>query len=200
MYDESRFPRALVLGILFAFLISFAASLVIKAAKDSLSNPIVYATVPSFSFQKQDGDMFSSEHMKSRVWIVDFIFTNCQGACPIMSGHMSKMYKLYGHSDKVHFLSISVDPNRDTMDVLQQYSIAQGVTDKRWTFCRGPIEKVISVCEKGFFLPAENLPMGHSTKFVLVDEKMQIRGYYDALINSDVEKLKTQVRELVRKL
>ena len=200
MSDENGFPKALAAGILFAFIISFAAGLVIKAAKDSLSNPIVYGVVPSFTFQEKDGGDFSSESMKGRVWIVDFIFTNCQGACPIMSGHMSKLYKLYGHSDKVHFLSISVDPDRDTIDVLQEYARTQGVTDNRWKFCRGPIEQVISVCETGFLLPAENLPMGHSTKFILVDEKMQIRGYFDALIDQEIETMKVQVRELVRKM
>ncbi len=117
-----------------------------------------------------------------------------------MSGHLAKLYKLYSHSDKVNFLSISVDPERDTIQALKAYAAAQGVTDNRWIFCRGPIEEVIQVCENGFMLPAENLPMGHSTKFVLLDAKMQIRGYYDALSESEVDLLKAHIRELARKM
>ena len=200
MVDEKSFPKTIILSILFAFIISFAGSLVIKAAKGSLADSIIYAIVPDFAFEDKSGDIFSSRQMEGRVWIVDFIFTNCQGACPIMNGHMSKLYQLYAHSDKVHFLSISVDPERDTVEVLQQYAAKQGVGDDRWTFCRGPIDKVIAVCEQGFLLPAENLPMGHTTKFAVVDDKMQIRGYYDALVDAEIEKLKTQVRELVRKM
>ncbi len=197
MPDKS-FLRGLVFGIISAFILALMAALVINLARTSRANLPVLGTVPEFALTERSGDTFESSQMHGKLWLVDFIFTNCEGACPVMSGHMSDFYKLYEHSDKINFLSISVDPERDTLPVLREYALSHGVTDNRWLFTRGPIENVIEICEQGFMLAAVNLPMGHSTKFVLVDEKGQIRGYYDALYDPDMEIIKTHIRELAR--
>ena len=198
MNENSSSPKALIFGVLFVFLIAFSAGLVIKTARHSIADLEVYGRTPQFTLEDMNGDMFSSDEMRGKIWIVDFIFTNCPNACPIMSEQMSQLYKLYSHSDRVHFLSLSVDPTRDTKSALQRYAKDQGVNDTRWSFVRGELDKIIDISENGFSLAAENLPMGHSTKFILIDEKMQIRGYYDGLVPADIERLKLHVRELAR--
>lgn len=196
--SEKSMAKGLIYGITAAFILSLLSALVISAAKKSIADLPVYGTNPQFQLTERSGVIFNSQQMLGRLWLVDFIFTNCQGACPTMSGHMSDLYKMYAHSDKINFLSISVDPERDTLEVLSDYAKSQGVTDNRWLFTRGDIDYIIDICENGYMLPAENLPMGHSTKFVLVDHNGQIRGYYDALYDPDVEQLKTHIRELAR--
>ncbi|MBN1479923.1 SCO family protein [candidate division KSB1 bacterium] len=198
--STNSLPKGFVFGIIFAFLLAVGAALVISAAHYSRANLPVLGSAPDFTLTERSGEPFSSEDMRGTLWLVDFIFTHCQAACPVMSGHMAELYKLYAHSDKIRFLSISVDPERDTMEVLQDYADKQGVTDNRWMFVRGEIDYIIEICEQGFMLPAENLPMGHSTKFVLVDQVGQIRGYYDALDDPDIDVLKTHIRELARQM
>ncbi len=196
--SDKTFPKVLIGGIAFAFIVSLLGAFVISAAKKSVADLPVYGTNPHFELTERQGQLFNFKDMVGTLWLVDFIFTNCQGACPVMSGHMADFYKLYAHSDKIRFLSISVDPERDTLPVLQEYALSQGVVDNRWLFTRGEINYVIEICEKGYMLPAENLPMGHSTKFILIDHKGQIRGYYDALYDPDIEQLKIHIRELAR--
>jgi protein SCO1/2 len=198
--SEQSFPKGLLFSIIAAFLIALLGALVIQAAKASRADMPVLGQVPEFVLAERSGEPFNSAEMQGTLWLVDFIFTNCQAACPVMSGHMSDFYKLYAHSDKIRFLSISVDPERDTLPVLQEYAKKQGVSDNRWLFTRGPIEKVIEISERGFMLAAENLPMGHSTKFVLVDENKQIRGYYDAMHDPDMALIQTHIRALAREM
>ena len=80
----------------------------------------------------------------------------------------------------MQFVSISVDPDTDSLPVLRAYARDLGVTDNRWVFLRGPIDEVVRVSEKGFMLAMGALPAGHSSKFALVDAKGQIRGYYSS--------------------
>ena len=198
--SEKSFPKGLLFGIFAAFVIALIGALVIQAAKASRSNLPVLGQAPEFTLTERSGESFNSSEMQGTLWLVDFIFTNCQAACPVMSGHMSDFYELYAHSDQIRFLSISVDPERDTLPVLQEYAKNHGVTDDRWLFVRGPIDKVIEISEQGFMLAAENLPMGHSTKFVLVDENKQIRRYYDAMHDPDMELIQTHIRALAREM
>jgi protein SCO1/2 len=111
---------------------------------------------------------------------------------------MQELYESFRGSDDVRFLSISVDPERDTLEVLRDYADSLGVDDERWLFARGPIEDVVALSEKGFLLAAANLPMGHSTRFALVDRDGGIRGYYDSRDEASLKTLKNELRGLVR--
>ena len=200
MRNDPFFPKSLLWGILAAMILAAGAAIVIKQAQNSREDLPVLATVPEFELLKSDSTTFNSSELRGKIFVLDFIFTSCPGACPVMSAKMSELYQYYAHSDKVQFISISVDPERDTLEVLREYAKKQGVTDDRWIFLRGPVEEVKRISEKGFYLAAENLPGGHSTKFVLIDEKGQIRAYYDALNVSIMGLLKTQLTALARKL
>jgi len=98
----------------------------------------------------------------------------------------------------VQFVSISVDPDRDTLQVLREYAESWDVDDNRWVFLRAPIEDVIALMEGGFKLPAGELPMGHSNRFVLVDQNGVIRSYHDSFDDAALETLKNNMRELAR--
>lgn len=198
MSDKNPLLKNLVVGILFAFFLAAIAALVIRQAQLSRADLPILGKVPNFEFTERSGKAFGMEEMKGTICVVDFIFTNCPSACPIMSSHISELYKLYAHSDKVRFVSISVDPARDSLRVLQKYAASHGVTDDRWLFLRAPIEDVIHLSEKGFMLPAENLPMGHSTKLVLVDQNGNIRGYFDGLSKASVAAMKEAIKALAK--
>ena len=134
--------------------------------------------------------------MKRKINIVNFFFTTCKGPCPIMNARVAELYKKYSTTDKVRFVSISVDPKRDSLAVLRQYADDFGVTDDRWLFLRGELDDVHRVSEEGFML-AGDLPTIHSTKLILVDDNQNIRGYYDSFDEESLRLLTVHVRELL---
>jgi protein SCO1/2 len=117
-----------------------------------------------------------------------------------MAVNMSELYELYRSSDMVQFVSISVDPDRDSLEALIEYGRSLRVDDNRWVFLRAPVEQVIAVCEEQFMLPAEALPMGHTTKFILVDQHGQIRSYHEGLKNESMLALKNNIRQIAREM
>ncbi len=178
--------------------ITLVAVFAIQKADFSRQEIPVIAKVPAFSLQDQHGNTFTEKDLQGKITIWDFFFTRCPGACPIMTKQMAELYKLYASSQRVQFVSVTVDPEYDTPEVLREYAAANGVVDLRWRFLRGSIDSVITLSEKGFMLPAENLPAGHSTKLILIDQEGQIRGYFNHNDNASISVLKTQVRELAK--
>ena len=190
-----------LLGIMGAIVFMAAgASYVITLANRSRESIPVYYRVPEFDFVGHTGGSFGLEDMKGSLSVVDFMFTSCVGACPVMSSKMQELYLLYNGSEKVRFVSYSVDPEIDTLPVLQEYAAQYGITDEQWTFVRGPIRDIKRLSEKGFRFAVGTLPMGHSTKFVLVDQEGMIRGYYDVFDEDMLNLLKEHIRVLASKL
>jgi protein SCO1/2 len=198
MSDKKRFPWGIFWGSLVGLFFVVIALGVINQADKSRSNLPFYGEVPVFEFTERRGETFNQADFLGKISIVDFIFTRCQGACPIMARAMRPLYQLYEGYDAIQFVSISVDPEYDTPEVLSEYAIRQGVTDNRWVFLNGQLQEVVRVSEEGFLLPADQLPMGHSTRFVLVDQKGQIRGYYDSYSQASMDVLKIHIRALYK--
>jgi protein SCO1/2 len=176
------------------------AVFVLNWANISRTSIPVLAQLPDFEFTERSGQPFGTPQMQGKINVVDFIFTHCQGPCPIMASKLIELYHLYENSDRIQFVSISVDPERDSLARLRQYAENLGVTDNRWLFLRAPIDDVISLSEEGFMLAADDLPGGHSTKFVLVDHEGNIRGYYDSLDDNSLRLMKTHIKVLAQEM
>jgi len=161
-----------------------------------------YGSIPRFEFTNQDGQPFGSEQLAGKIWIADFIFTKCPGPCPIISTRMSELQKPLGKSD-VRLVSFSVDPENDTPEVLRTYAEKLRLQPRRWDFLTGSREAIYSLSRDGFKLGVsdgseeEGVPV-HSTRFVLVDRRGTIRGYYDALTADAVTKLLADTNHLLR--
>ena len=161
-----------------------------------------YGTVPQFQLTNQDRQVFGSQALAGKIWIADFIFTTCPGPCPIISTRMSELQKPLANTD-VHLVSISVDPEKDTPEVLRAYADKLRKEPFRWDFLTGPLDTITSLSRDGFKLAiaaGEEPGSGpvHSTRFVLVDRRGTIRGYYDALSADGVTKLLADTNHLVR--
>jgi protein SCO1/2 len=191
-------PGMIAAAVALALVFAFGAWFVLRQADRSRADIPVYGTVPPFEFVDQDSVAFGSEQMKGEVNLVDFIFTNCKTACPIMAREGRKFYEAFREAEDFRIVSISVDPARDTLAALRAYRDEQGVTDDRWVFLRAPVDSVIKLSEEGFFLPAEGLPMGHATRYVLVDRQNRIRGYYNALEGKPMMKLMEDLKQVLR--
>jgi protein SCO1 len=160
-----------------------------------------YGNVPNFDLVNQDAQPFGSNQLAGKIWIADFIFTTCRGPCPIISTRMSELQRPLEKSD-VHFVSFSVDPEKDTPPVLRAYADKLRKEPFRWDFLTGSLDAIASMSRDGFKLgisegEPETGPI-HSTRFVLVDRRGAIRGYYDALAPDGVTKLLADTNHLLR--
>jgi protein SCO1 len=153
--------------------------------------PVLYAG-PSFSLTDQDGKSFSSEQLRGKVWVADFVFTHCPGACPVMTMKMSGLQRAVPDRD-VHFVSFTVDPERDTPAVLKDYAVRFEADPGRWHFLTGDGSALFEVAA-GMKLTAA--PAGkfgpeilHAEKFLLIDGAGRVRGAYDSTDEQDMKKL-----------
>jgi len=185
-------------ALIIVLILAVFAVLVLRLAEKSKAELPVYGEVPQFTFVNQDGEPFGSADMIGKVTVVDFIFTRCKSACPIMAREMSALYRVFETTDDLQFVSITVDPGHDTLAVLRDYARANGVTDDRWQFLHTDIESVVELSEKGFMLAADQLPMGHSTKFALVDRSGKIRGYFNAMDDKPMAVIRQQIVQLLK--
>ena len=189
--------KKLVIAFLFILMLgSFGFYVIDKAAKSRIDNIGFIGQVPSFSLTNIDGSIITEKTLNNKISIISFIFTQCEGACPIMSENMATLQERFSKSDDIQFLSITTDPDFDTLDILNQYSSNYSKNDN-WFFLRGDILDVINLSEKGFFLSAALLPAGHSTRFVLVDKELNIRKYYEGTVESNIFELQSDIVTLL---
>jgi len=161
-------------------------------------------TVPPFALTAQDGKSFSSDALKGKVWVVDFFFTTCNGPCPRMSSQMRRLQnallKRTGNLGSVRLLSITVDPKHDTPPVLLEYSGYFRADPRLWSFLTGPEESIRKLSVDTFHVNTAVDRLEHSTRFILVDGKARIRGYYESTdatmldqLTDDIGKLRKEV-------
>ena len=182
-----------------ALLMGIGASWVIDTANDSHDIPII-KKVPNFNFINQNGKPFSDDHLKGKITVLDFFFTNCPGPCPIMTYNMKSLYNDFSNTEKVQFVSITVDPKNDNIEVLKNYAKINGITDERWQLLTSDLSNIKSLKREGFMLFADELPQGHAIKFILIDDDQNIRKYFDGTDEASLSILKKDISNLVKEL
>ena len=149
-----------------------------------------YAQVPAFSMTDSNGRTFRSSELAGKVWVADFIYTNCPAECPMMSSKMHSFAKQV--NPDVRLLSISVDPKRDTPAALKTFASHYGAPTAQWSFLTGRPETVHLLAWSTFHVGDVIGKIEHSTKFALVDQQGFIRGYYSSF---DPEGMTTLLRD-----
>ena len=161
-----------------------------------------YGNVPSFELTNQFGQPFGSAQLAGKIWIAAFIYTTCPGPCPMISMRMGELQKPLEKTD-VQLVSFTVDPEKDTPEVLRKYADNLHADPNRWTFLTGRKSTIYKLSHDGFKLAisnggdAQGIPV-HSTRIVLVDRHGQIRGYYDAVGPEAVTNLVADTNHLLR--
>ena len=137
-----------------------------------------YGVVPDFTLTDQTGAALSSAALAKRVWVADFIFTNCPGPCPRMSSQMHEVQDALTDARDVRFVSFTVDPARDTPPVLAAYARHFEADPGKWFFLTGEVPQLNRMSRGVFMLGDVDGSLQHSTRFALVDRAGRIRGYY----------------------
>lgn len=155
-----------------------------------------YGQVPDFQLTSQDGETFSGRSLKGHVWVADFIYTTCPGPCPRMTSQMSALQKATASTPDIRLVSFTVDPAHDTPPALAAYASKNHANPARWTFLTGKQEALQALSRDAFHLSDVDSSMNHSTRFVLVDQKGRIRGYYGTMTGDPVAQLAADARQL----
>ena len=157
-----------------------------------------FGTVPEFTLTSQDGQPFSSRSLQGKIWVADFIYTTCSGPCPRMTSQMREVQDAIAKIPDVKLVSFTVDPARDTPQVLADYAKLHGASFERWYFLTGPQPTLQMLDRDAFKLGNVDETLEHSTRFVLLDRQAHIRGYYDTSESSAIPKLISGIYELAR--
>jgi protein SCO1/2 len=148
--------------------------------------PKIVAELPTFDFTDQNDRPFGTSQLTGKVWVANFMFTSCPSVCVGLSERMYELqHRTRNLGDAFHLVSFTVDPDNDTPEKLAAYAKRFRASPRRWTFVTGPLDKLETTIVKGFKLAMgkdEEVPtqLFHSERLVLVDQRGQIRGYYEA--------------------
>ncbi len=180
------------------------------------TNLLKFEKVPEFSFIDQNGNTVSHQDYDQKVYVVEFFFTSCPTICPKMNKNLLKIQSAYYGNPEFGIASISIDPKRDTPEVLKAYAEKNGATLKNWHFLTGNKDKIYEFSNKGFKLYAgENKEaeggFEHSGLFALIDKEGYIRSrtikagdnenplkFYDGLDPLQVQWLKEDIAKLLK--
>ena len=175
-----------------------------------------FEKVPPFKFTDQDNQIVSNADYENKVYVVEFFFTSCPTICPKMNENMVKIQKEFYGNPGFGIASISIDPERDTPEVLKAYAVDKGATLKNWHFLTGDKADVYSFSNDGFKLYAgENKDVEggfeHSGLFALIDKNGYIRSrtvingeienpikFYNGLDEKEIQWLKQDIKLLLK--
>jgi protein SCO1/2 len=195
--------------ILIAVAVGFWASRRLSAPREApettAADVPVLTTVPAFRLVAQTGEPFGSEELTGRVWIANFIFTRCPTVCPQLSRRMADVQAAVREDEGIRLVSFSVDPDYDTPEVLREYATRFGADPERWTFLTGTVESIKQAVEEGLKVssgldgkPVDVSEVLHGTHFVLVDDRLRIRGYHDVATPEGFDRLVADAERLER--
>jgi len=161
----------------------------------------IYHKVADLVLTNQLGQKVSlNNDLKGKILVIDFFFTNCPSTCPQLTMHMRHLQDKYKKDPKkegsldtvVQFISITVNPERDTFQALRAYADRYGANHDHWWFLTGDKKTIYDFARNEVKLPVGPGDGGaddfiHSEKFVLVDKDRYVRGYYNGLNDSEID-------------
>jgi cytochrome oxidase Cu insertion factor (SCO1/SenC/PrrC family) len=148
----------------------------------------VLGTVDPFSLTERSGRTVTLDDLKGRVWIAESFFTYCGSICPKMVRNFSDLHREFTGKDEPRFVSITVDPGRDTLEAMTDYARMNQADTERWWFLRGEEEQLRDLT-MSLLLPYKiGDPAAHGSSFMLVDREGRIRGKYNGALEMPAAK------------
>ena len=181
-----------------------------------------FGSVPDFSLVERTGRRVTLADLRGKVWLANFIYTQCTETCPLQSAEVARLQREFGEARDLRFVSITVDPEHDKPAVLREYASRYQADPERWLFLTGSKAAIYALAKDGFKLgvtdagttqaesagwlvgptPAfashgsKGLIM-HSARFVLVDRKARIRAYHRSDDPDSLTGLRQNLRALL---
>ncbi|WP_062234328.1 SCO family protein [Fictibacillus sp. FJAT-27399] len=193
----------LVLIISLLFLLSACINTTSEHPNKNASNDSLNWKVQSFSYTDQNEKTFSIDKLKGKVWLANFIFTNCETVCPPMTAHMAKLQKMLADQKvDTQIVSFSVDPKRDTPENLFAFGKKFGADFSHWHFLTGYEQKEIETFAKNSFKTAVSADptsdqFVHGTSFYLVNQEKKVVKRYDGVQNVPFDQIVKDAKKVL---
>ncbi|MCM3692718.1 SCO family protein [Neobacillus niacini] len=187
----------------FYFLLFIISILILSACgQKGIENPLDYP-VKDFKAVTQENKPFEKKNLDGKIWVADFIFTNCADVCPPMTANMTKLQKMVEDEklENVEFVSFSVDPTVDTPEKLTEYATNFGLKDDNWTFLTGYSQEFIETYARETFKtlvkkPQEGDQVIHQTYFFLVGPDEKVKKIYDGYQEVPYDEMISDIKAL----
>jgi protein SCO1/2 len=167
---------------LLALVVLFFATLARAGGSSDLSTLPDMGPAPDFVLVSQDGTEVGLASLRGKVVVVAFIYTSCSDVCPLLTEKMARVQDNLGESfgRDVAFVSITVDPERDTSEVLRAYAEAFDADPAGWFFLTGEVEAVRRVAARyGLVtIPGADDAIDHNLLTTLIDRRGTMRVQY----------------------
>jgi protein SCO1/2 len=162
-------------------------------------------SLPDFSLIERSGKRITLADLRGKIWIADFIYTQCTDTCSWQTADMATLQERWTNENDLRLVSISLDPEHDTPSILTRFAARFHANGQRWLFLTGNKKQIDRLVEDGFALPASAVAgrpgtaptIIHSPRFILIDREGQIRGSYDSRDRQSMQRLNTDVTNLL---
>ena len=147
--------------------------------------------VPEFNFFNQNGELVSNNDYIGKVYIVEFFFTTCTTICPVMNTNLIHIQNSFTKFSDFGIASFSINPEYDTVDILNQYAKENGIVNSNWNLMTGDRSEIYKLANDGFNLytaASSDFIDGfeHSGYFALIDKQGFIRCRNDEFGNPKI--------------
>jgi protein SCO1/2 len=178
---------------------------------DVQTGDTLYHSIFPFRLKSQYNTDITFDTIRGKIVVTDFFFATCRSICPEMSKHMAALQKKFADDDSLIFLSHTVNPMHDSVEVLRAYAEQYGAIRGKWYLLTGNRDSIYYLAKHSYLINAledEEAEQGflHSELFVLVDPDGHIRGYYDGTsdeemrrLEKDIVLLKQEIRQIADK-
>jgi protein SCO1 len=154
----------------------------------------VWHQLKPISLTNQEGKPVTWDSLKGKIIIADFFFTHCPTICPGLTLNMKRLAESIHNGQRVgdktnkqvHFLSFSIDPERDSVERLKFWADKFQIDPENWWLLTGDKKAIYDLIVKEMVVPAEDgkgidTSFAHTDHFVLIDSNRYVRGYYHGL-------------------
>jgi protein SCO1/2 len=162
----------------------------------------IWHKVGDFSLTNQDGRKINWDSLKGKIVVADLFFTHCPTICPAMTMNMKRLAESVNNGQRVgdktnklvHFLSFSIDPDRDSVATIKKWADRFQVNPEKWWLLTGNKQEIYNLAINEMKMFAEDgkgidTNFIHSDKYVLIDSNRHVRGYYDGLDSASLARL-----------
>jgi protein SCO1/2 len=154
-----------------------------QAPTQSSVSEIRLPPLEEFQLTERSGKPFRSADMKGKVWVVTFFFSTCPGSCARLNANIKHLSSQEEFRD-VTWVSVTVDPETDTLPVLRKYADSFNADPERWLFCRGDFDYVKRLSQDVLRVGGVSYK-GHNDYAVIVDKAGKIAGMFNAASTRD---------------
>jgi protein SCO1/2 len=156
---------------------------------------------PEFTLTKQDSKRLALKDLRGKVLAITFIFASCADTCPLLTAKMAGIQNRLGNAfgPQVNFISITVDPERDTPEVLTRYADAHKANPAGWAFLTGTQSEIREVAKRYgiFYKKTSRGDVDHTFLTSLVDQSGILRVEYMG-VKFDPDEMLRDLQNLVK--